>query len=355
MPDKEVLHMKACFCSMSSTWLLALVMAIGTVQLASATEVDIGFFHDRLSPYGDWIEVGDYGWVWRPADVDVGWRPYTHGHWVLTDDYGWLWVSDFDWGWAPFHYGRWADLDDYGWAWVPGDEWGPAWVTWRHGGGYVGWAPLPPAARWEAGVLNLGGVDLAVGGYRPAWSFVEEQAFLAPRLSDVILDRARNGTLLERTAAVAGLVAQGERIVNRGVEVAAIERASGLQVPRVAIHQVDSPAAMRVLRADRNAVNVFSPTVRRATSIIAPPQPHELERIHAAQQAALAERHAAEKLQLAQRHESEMKQAGTASEELRRRHEAEIEAQQRQHEREQRVLRTRQLERRQRFERARRP
>jgi hypothetical protein len=59
-------------------------------------------------------------------------------------EYGWTWVSDWDWGWAPFHYGRWLTIGGYGWCWVPGTIWGPAWVSWRYGGGYAGWAPLPP-------------------------------------------------------------------------------------------------------------------------------------------------------------------------------------------------------------------
>jgi hypothetical protein len=35
-------------------------------------------------------------------------------------------------------------LVGYGWCWRPGRVWGPGWVSWRAGGGYVGWAPLPP-------------------------------------------------------------------------------------------------------------------------------------------------------------------------------------------------------------------
>ena len=34
-----------------------------------------------------------------------------------------------------------------GWCWIPGTTWGPAWVNWRWGGGYVGWAPMAPARR----------------------------------------------------------------------------------------------------------------------------------------------------------------------------------------------------------------
>ena len=103
-------------------------------------------FQDALAPYGEWIDDDTYGRVWLPAAAEVGndFSPYdTGGHWALTE-YGWTWISDWDWGWAPFHYGRWLVVADRGWCWIPGTLWGPAWVTWRAGGGYVGWAPLPP-------------------------------------------------------------------------------------------------------------------------------------------------------------------------------------------------------------------
>src|SRR6266496_4345326 len=102
----------------------------GTAQV----NVDISYqtFYDELSPYGEWIDYPEYGYVWVPEVDDF--RPYsTGGHWVWTDDYGWMWASDYDWGWAPFHYGRWTYDDWYGWIWVPGYEWSPAWVEWRTG------------------------------------------------------------------------------------------------------------------------------------------------------------------------------------------------------------------------------
>ena len=103
-------------------------------------------FDSDLSPYGSWEEVPDYGRVWFPSVnyVGVEFSPYvTGGHWVYTE-YGWTWVSDWDWGWAPFHYGRWLYASGRGWCWRPGRVWAPAWVSWRFGGGYVGWAPLGP-------------------------------------------------------------------------------------------------------------------------------------------------------------------------------------------------------------------
>jgi len=75
-------------------------------------------------------------------------RPYSDGYWAYTD-VGWTWVSYEDFGWATYHYGRWTRLRDRGWFWVPGREWGPAWFSWRTGGDYVGWAPLPPRGRDE--------------------------------------------------------------------------------------------------------------------------------------------------------------------------------------------------------------
>lgn len=100
-------------------------------------------FYDSLANEGSWIQTNDYGYVWQPSVNDPEWAPYTDGHWVYTED-GWTWVSDESWGWATYHYGRWVNLDGTGWCWVPGYTWGPAWVSWRYGDGYCGWAPLPP-------------------------------------------------------------------------------------------------------------------------------------------------------------------------------------------------------------------
>lgn len=106
-------------------------------------DVDISIFYEELGPYGEWIDLPPYGWVWSPYGVDYDWRPYQEGHWVWTE-YGWTWVSDEPFGWAVYHYGRWHYDNYYGWIWVPGTIWvrrGPpgAKVT----GGSVGRRSLP--------------------------------------------------------------------------------------------------------------------------------------------------------------------------------------------------------------------
>jgi len=110
--------------------------------------------YEDLDDYGRWRYVSDYGPVWIPASIPVGWAPYRYGHWVWIRPWGWTWVDDEPWGFAPFHYGRWAYVEN-GWCWVPGPVvvrpvYAPALVVFvgdqgRFGGGPgVGWFPLAP-------------------------------------------------------------------------------------------------------------------------------------------------------------------------------------------------------------------
>lgn len=98
------------------------------------------------------------------------WRPYSVGYWEDTAD-GWLWHSQFAWGRIPFHYGRWVTTSVYGWVWVPGYTYAPSWVVWTTDNDYVGWAPLPPQARWQGGVLS--GATIFGG----AWVFCPQTLF----------------------------------------------------------------------------------------------------------------------------------------------------------------------------------
>ena len=191
----------------------------------------IGYFHEQLSPYGRWVARDGYGEVWVPY-VAAGWRPYTTGHWIYTDQ-GWAWVADESWGWAPFHYGRWFYADG-GWGWVPGTVWAPAWVAWRNGGGYVGWAALPPAVGFSFGVgVILGGVDLNVAIAPSYYSFVREGAILTPRLSTVIVAPQRNVSIIRNTTNVTNYAVVNNRVVNNGVSVQRIAQVTGHPVPRV--------------------------------------------------------------------------------------------------------------------------
>jgi hypothetical protein len=173
-------------------------------------------FYNQLDRYGDWRETSDYGYVWQPRQAQSRtWRPYTDGHWVYTDA-GWTWVSEEPFGWATYHYGRWTRLRYIGWVWVPGDEWAPAWVSWRKSNDYVGWAPLPPEARFDrgTGIHNWSDSYYDVGPDQ--YCFVETKQFGAPRLENAVVPSERNVTIINQTINVTNITYNNTTIVNQG-------------------------------------------------------------------------------------------------------------------------------------------
>jgi hypothetical protein len=112
----------------------------------------------ELDAYGNWVTGTEYGVIWYPHDVPIGWAPYHYGHWVNHEPWGWVWVEDEAWGYAPFHYGRWVFFTGR-WGWVPGPPsarpvWSPAQVVFaagiRVGGVSVSaWFPLGPGEPYR--------------------------------------------------------------------------------------------------------------------------------------------------------------------------------------------------------------
>ena len=108
---------------------------------------------EDLDINGRWIMVTEYGYVWTPTVVGLGWAPYRAGRWVWRDPWGWVWVSYEPWGWAPYHYGRWSFVPSIGWCWVPGERagrwrWRPAHVRFVTGPSWVAWVPLGPGEAY---------------------------------------------------------------------------------------------------------------------------------------------------------------------------------------------------------------
>ncbi|MGE3536689.1 MAG: DUF6600 domain-containing protein [Candidatus Tectimicrobiota bacterium] len=200
---------------------------------------DVQVFYEPLAPYGRWTTLTEYGSVWIPHDVPAGWRPYMEGRWVYTR-HGWTWVAEQPWGWAPFHYGRWAFVTYYGWVWIPGTVWGPAWVIWRVTPGWIGWAPLPPQAVFRAGIGLQTGYDES--HIDPAWfCFVEERRLIAPHLATYIVPLSRNVVLLPLSTNATRYSVVQRRIINNGVPVERIEKATARPVPRMRLLTTRTP------------------------------------------------------------------------------------------------------------------
>jgi hypothetical protein len=138
---------------------------------------DVDGYYD-LDDNGQWQTDADYGAIWVPSGVGVGWAPYRYGHWVWIGPWGWTWVENEPWGFAPFHYGRWAYVSGGYWGWVPGPMvvrpvYAPALVGFvggrggpgvavGFGGGFAGvaWFPLGPR-------------DVYIPGYRASPRYVQ--------------------------------------------------------------------------------------------------------------------------------------------------------------------------------------
>jgi hypothetical protein len=309
--------------------------------------VDIGFFYDRLAPYGDWRQHPQWGWVWSPRGVPVDWRPYTYGRWVYTDNYGWLWDSDEDWGWACFHYGRWGWDNDFGWYWMPGTYWGPAWVAWRSGPGVIGWCALPPPVRWRPGVgLEFNGFNLDL---LPSWQwvFVDARYFDAPRLRDFILVPSRSVAFVRQTQPFVRVSFVNGRIVNFAFSVGFIEGFTHHAVRHFHVRHVENPSAMRLARERDGEISVFTPQVRRGPAGLVPPRHEQVERRQGTERAQLQEQQRAEQSRQKERHQAERAAPGVAREPLQQRQETERQALQGEHQRQQQALENRQRQERQ--------
>lgn len=148
------------------------------------------FYNELDGQDGNWFESPDYGYVWQPVvAVNNDWAPYTEGGWTYSD-YGWTWESQESFGPVCYHYGRWAQLPQRGWVWVPGRDWAPAWVSWRTSDNCIGWAPLPPEARWNSS-LGIQSWSDAVYHLSPtSYCFVSLSNFTSRSCRSVLLPRS---------------------------------------------------------------------------------------------------------------------------------------------------------------------
>jgi len=240
-------------------------------------DVTVDYFYDDLAPYGTWVNVVDVGLCWRPAVAVVTpeWRPYwDRGHWVYSDS-GWYWASDYSWGWAPFHYGRWHHDGRFGWVWRPGSVWGPAWVTWREADGYCGWAPLPPTARFEAGVgfMFRGGhvgFDFDFGLHDDAFCFVEYGHFWERDYHRYGVPHDRVHTVFSHSTVINNITVVNNRVVNEGIRRDHIAQVTHKAVQPIKLRDVSAPNSARGGRGGGGgALAVYRP----APNVITAPKP----------------------------------------------------------------------------------
>ena len=256
---------------------LSLLFVAAPAGKARAQDVTVSYqdFYDELSPYGQWVNDPEYGNVWVPNEGG-DFRPYgSRGRWAMTE-YGNTWVSDDPWGWACYHYGRWTYNSYYGWLWVPGYEWAPAWVSWRYGGGYCGWAPMSPG-------YNVGA---SYGCPDSWWVFVGPQYMYRQDYYNYWRGPSYNRECLRQARVYDNIYTDNYTHVryNYGPRASTIQQVTHQPVQVYHIAQTSRPGVSAI---QQNTVNMYRPNVNRATANTARPAsviqaPHNIGRPEAA-------------------------------------------------------------------------
>ncbi|WEK19217.1 MAG: hypothetical protein P0Y49_20790 [Candidatus Pedobacter colombiensis] len=229
-----------------------MLMLTGTTQkvMAQGEDVSLQSFYDDLSPYGTWIQDPQYGYVWRPDVEQQGdFRPYyTNGRWVMTE-YGNTWVSNYDWGWAPFHYGRWV-YNRYGqWIWIPDTVWGPAWVSWRSGDGYYGWAPMGP------------GIDISFSIPALWWVFIPQRNIYGSSFPRYYSNR--NTVYINNTTIINNTYVRNRRTYYTGPRADDIRRATRQDVRVYNLNNTGRPSRTNI---SGNSLNIYTPRPSRGNN-----------------------------------------------------------------------------------------
>ena len=257
-----------------SAVLLALILSsVIFAKQASAQQPYVSFqvFYDQLSPYGQWADYPNYGYVWIP-DAGPDFVPYsTRGHWIMTD-YGWTWVSDYNWGWAPFHYGRWNYDNSYGWFWVPGNEWGPAWVTWRRADSYYGWAPMEP------------GISISVSfgreydSHNDHWIFVRDRDIDRSDINRYYVNRTDHDRIIKNSTVINNTYVDNRRnatyVSGPGRE--DVQKVTGRRVSSVAIQENDKPGQ----DLNNGQLRIYRPQVTKSNDNQQKPAPTRIVKLN---------------------------------------------------------------------------
>ena len=136
---------------------------------------------------------------------------------------------------------------------MPGYEWSPAWVAWRDGGDYYGWAPLRPG-------INIS-INFNIGGYSPPydyWSFAPRRYITSHNIFNHCIDYRRNVNIINQTVIINNFN-YNRNIFRSGPRRYEAERYCG-QINPVRFRESYKPGRTAFRN---NEVNVYRPNIRR--------------------------------------------------------------------------------------------
>ena len=235
-----------------------------------------------LDDYGGWRQVPEYGEVWFPHTVVVGWAPYRFGHWVYIFPWGYTWVEDEPWGFAPFHYGRWVVVGGV-WGWVPcapaavgvayvRPVYAPALVAWVGGPHFaVGVSVGGPAT---VGWFPLGPREVYVPSYHVSRNYVTNVNVTNTTVNTTVINNYYNTTVVNKTT-ITNVTYVNQRVPGAVTAVSARSVATAQPISKNIVHvderqMASAPVAVRApgVTPERQAVIGEG----RATSVRPPAQ-----------------------------------------------------------------------------------
>jgi hypothetical protein len=272
--------------------------------------VDFNFFYSELSPSGEWIEMDakDLGidikqktsaftdgevnglfvdilgiqtanaqtgedifklFVWRPSmeltsnmtkDSKVSeYIPYNNGQWVNTDA-GWYFKAEKPQEDLTCHYGRWTQNPKLGYVWLPGKTWSPAWVEWRENADYIAWAPVPPGTYISDNKINV------TNSNENRFTIVEKRMFMEPSVYKYRYQYVenKNKIMIKEMTKTDGVMIKNKIVINKGPDVATIEKYSGKKVEQVKIDKVGKKEDSGY---KGNIISVYTPEFNKAKEI----------------------------------------------------------------------------------------
>jgi len=235
--------------------------------------------YQDLDDNGVWRYDPEYGEVWVPVAISVGWAPYHFGHWSWISPWGWTWVDDAPWGYTTSHYGRWV-YTAHTWCWVPGPAsirpvYAPALVAFVGGPSFsvgiaVGGSPV-------VGWFPLGPREVYVPAYRVSPAYVNRVNISNASVSTTTVTNVYNTTVINNvnTTQVTKITYINSNAPNAVTAVPQTSFANGQPVvsTAVAVNQHQLAAARVTMRAEvaPTSASLVGPAVASNNRIASPP------------------------------------------------------------------------------------
>ncbi|HEX3818458.1 MAG TPA: hypothetical protein VHW03_09230, partial [Chthoniobacterales bacterium] len=150
-------------------------------------------------------------------------------------------------------------------------------VSWRMGGDYVGWAPLPPSANRvyeDHAITGHVDVDFDIGPL--CYNFVDVRYFGEPVLRNRVIDPERNVTIINHTVNVTNITYRNSRVYNYGPDYNRMNRYSMRPIQRLSIgreNNIDANTRANghnFTRVNGKHLMVVAPTIQKSNEKFIP-------------------------------------------------------------------------------------